>query len=190
MLRRLGFISGILTAVYVAAKSIDTLIWLNVTSPASRIRALGALRLQAIRARGSCSPRSCYSGCCPRRCCSIPRRAARRGWLFSRGRGWCAAAILLNRFVMTVQTLALPTLAFDEFLSYAAELAGDRQFRRRDRLRRHRLLPFLSIPAAVPAGERTRSLMFPGIDGFHWSFGHVLFLGLFFAIALTIAGTL
>src|SRR6185369_6189587 len=31
--------------------------------------------------------------------------------------------------------------------------------------------------------------MFPGIDGFHWSFGHVLFLSLFFAIALTIAGT-
>ena len=31
--------------------------------------------------------------------------------------------------------------------------------------------------------------MFPGVDGFHWSFGHVLFLGLFFAIALTIAGT-
>jgi glycine cleavage system H protein len=31
--------------------------------------------------------------------------------------------------------------------------------------------------------------MFPGVDGFHWSFGHVLFLGLFFAVALTIAAT-
>ena len=31
--------------------------------------------------------------------------------------------------------------------------------------------------------------MFPGVDGFHWSFGHVLFLGLFFAVALTICGT-
>jgi glycine cleavage system H lipoate-binding protein len=31
--------------------------------------------------------------------------------------------------------------------------------------------------------------VFPGVDGFHWSFGHVLFLGLFFAIALTIFGT-
>src|SRR5579863_2913028 len=28
--------------------------------------------------------------------------------------------------------------------------------------------------------------MFPGIDGFHWAFGHVLFLLLFFAVALTI----
>jgi hypothetical protein len=28
--------------------------------------------------------------------------------------------------------------------------------------------------------------MFPGIDGFHWTLGHVLFLSLFFAMALTI----
>lgn len=28
--------------------------------------------------------------------------------------------------------------------------------------------------------------MFPGIDGFHWTFGHVLFLMLFFAVVLTI----
>jgi len=27
--------------------------------------------------------------------------------------------IMLNRFVMTIQTLALPTLPFDQFLSYA-----------------------------------------------------------------------
>ena len=26
--------------------------------------------------------------------------------------------VLLNRFIMTIQTLALPTLAFDKFLSY------------------------------------------------------------------------
>src|SRR6201997_5696019 len=31
--RRLGFISGLLLAIYVAAKSIDTLVWLNITSP-------------------------------------------------------------------------------------------------------------------------------------------------------------
>lgn len=31
--------------------------------------------------------------------------------------------------------------------------------------------------------------MFPGIDGFHWTFGHVLFLSLFFAVAATIAMT-
>lgn len=31
--------------------------------------------------------------------------------------------------------------------------------------------------------------MFPGIDGFHWTFGHILFLSLFFAVALTIFTT-
>jgi len=31
--------------------------------------------------------------------------------------------------------------------------------------------------------------MFPGIDGFHWTFGHILFLCLFFAVALTIGIT-
>lgn len=31
--------------------------------------------------------------------------------------------------------------------------------------------------------------MFPGIDGFHWTLGHVLFLLLFFAVALTILVT-
>ena len=31
--------------------------------------------------------------------------------------------------------------------------------------------------------------MFPGIDGFHWTLGHVLFLSLFFAVVLTILVT-
>lgn len=31
--------------------------------------------------------------------------------------------------------------------------------------------------------------MFPGIDGFHWTFGHVLFVCLFFAVAVTIVAT-
>ena len=33
--RRLAFISGVLLAIYVAVKCIDTLIWLNYTSPAA-----------------------------------------------------------------------------------------------------------------------------------------------------------
>ncbi|HEV2469209.1 MAG TPA: hypothetical protein VGS78_08440 [Candidatus Sulfotelmatobacter sp.] len=31
--------------------------------------------------------------------------------------------------------------------------------------------------------------MFPGIDGFHWTFGHILFLSLFFLIVLAILAT-
>ena len=42
-----------------------------------------------------------------------PRLRARTGWLVTRGRPWPACGVALNRFVMTVQTLALPTLSFD-----------------------------------------------------------------------------
>jgi glycine cleavage system H lipoate-binding protein len=32
--------------------------------------------------------------------------------------------------------------------------------------------------------------MFPGVDGFHWTFGHIFFLAVFFAVVLTILVTL
>src|SRR5690349_8402785 len=32
--------------------------------------------------------------------------------------------------------------------------------------------------------------MFPGINGFHWSFAHIVFLVLFFGVVLTILATL
>lgn len=32
--------------------------------------------------------------------------------------------------------------------------------------------------------------MFPGVDGFHWTFAHIVFLSLFFTVLLTILGTL
>ncbi len=32
--------------------------------------------------------------------------------------------------------------------------------------------------------------MFPGVDGFHWTFAHIVFLTLFFSVLLTILGTL
>src|ERR1700757_4500868 len=31
--------------------------------------------------------------------------------------------------------------------------------------------------------------MFPGVDGFHWSFGHIVFLSLFFVVLLTLLAT-
>lgn len=31
--------------------------------------------------------------------------------------------------------------------------------------------------------------MFPGVNGFHWTFGHILFVSVFFAVLLTVAGT-
>ncbi len=46
-----------------------------------------------------------------------PQLRARRGWLVSAAVLACLG-VALNRFVLTVQTLALPTLSFDPFLSY------------------------------------------------------------------------
>jgi Ni/Fe-hydrogenase subunit HybB-like protein len=47
----------------------------------------------------------------------MPFTARKRGWLVC-GAALACAGVLLNRFVFTVQTLALPTLVFDEFLQY------------------------------------------------------------------------
>ena len=117
LLRRLGFISGVLLAVYVAAKSIDTLIWLNLHLAVRRVRALAVLLVQAIRPSDPVRRDRTL-----RTRAGIPadvsaRRHRSRGWLLT-GAAMACAGVLLNRFVLTVQTLALPTLAFDEFLKY------------------------------------------------------------------------
>jgi molybdopterin-containing oxidoreductase family membrane subunit len=116
VLRRLGFISGVLTAIYVAAKSVDTLEWLNVTSPALGFapwehyayRPFGAWLMLA---------EIVLFGLLPAVLLLHPKTSSRRGWLLT-GASLVCCGILLNRFIMTVQTLALPTLPFDEFLSY------------------------------------------------------------------------
>ena len=46
-----------------------------------------------------------------------PKTSARRGLLIVAALLVCSG-ILVNRFVMTIQTLALPTLPFDQFISY------------------------------------------------------------------------
>jgi molybdopterin-containing oxidoreductase family membrane subunit len=42
---------------------------------------------------------------------------ARTGWLVSAAAMACCG-VALNRFVQTVQTLAVPTLSFDKFMTY------------------------------------------------------------------------
>jgi len=51
-------------------------------------------------------------------------------WLITAASLACVG-IVINRFVMTIQTLALPTLPFDQFLSYVPELAGSGNISRR-----------------------------------------------------------
>lgn len=114
--RRLGLISGGLLGIYVAAKSIDTIIWLNFTSPSAGFApwqyythkpfGISILFVEIV-----------LFGLFPAVLLTFRKTASHRGWLLSAAAMACAG-VLLNRFVLTVQTLALPTLPFDEFLSY------------------------------------------------------------------------
>jgi menaquinone reductase, integral membrane subunit len=116
LFRRLGFISGSLLGIYVAAKSIDTLIWLNYTSQAE-----GFEPWQFYSYRPFGTPilfvEIVLLGLVPAFLLTFRKTANRKGLLLT-GAALACAGILLNRFVLTIQTLALPTLPFDEFLQY------------------------------------------------------------------------
>jgi len=94
----------------------DTLIWLNFTSPAE-----GFAPWQYYIYKPFGTPvlfaEIVVFGLLPAFLLTFRRTAERRGWLLF-GAGLACCGILMNRFVMTVQTLALPTLQFDSFLSY------------------------------------------------------------------------
>ena len=112
----LARISGLLLSVYVLAKTLDTLIWINRTSPG-----LGFLASQYY----DWQPFGTWilfteiviCGLVPALILLTPRLRARREWLIP-GAALACCGIALNRYVQTVQTLALPTLSFDKFLSY------------------------------------------------------------------------
>jgi molybdopterin-containing oxidoreductase family membrane subunit len=116
VLQLLGRISGLLLGVYVLAKTVDTLVWINRTSPESGFAAeqfygwapFGTWILFA---------EIVLFGLVPAAILLTPKMRARRGWLVGAAALACCG-VTLNRFVQTVQTLALPTLPFDKFLSY------------------------------------------------------------------------
>ncbi|MGB7848625.1 MAG: NrfD/PsrC family molybdoenzyme membrane anchor subunit [Candidatus Acidiferrum sp.] len=114
--RKLGFISGVLLGTYVAAKAIDTLVWLNVTSPAV---GFAPWDFYAYKPFGSALlfAEIVPLGLLPAFLLCVPLTARKRGWLVC-GAVLACGGVLLNRFVLTVQTLALPTLPFDDFLQY------------------------------------------------------------------------
>jgi len=116
VLRRLGFISGVLLAIYVAAKSVDTLVWLNITLPRLEV-APWLFYIHKPFGVPLVFTEMVILGLLPAFLLTYRRSAARRGWLLG-GAALACAGVLLNRFRLTVQTLALPTLAFDEFLHY------------------------------------------------------------------------
>jgi menaquinone reductase, integral membrane subunit len=112
----LGRISGMLLTVYVLAKTIDTLIWINRTSPGA---GFAAWEYYSWKPFGTwiLFAEIVLFGLVPALILLSPRRRARTNWLVSAATLACLG-IGLNRLVMTLQTLALPTLSFDPFLSY------------------------------------------------------------------------
>jgi molybdopterin-containing oxidoreductase family membrane subunit len=116
VLQLLGRISGLLLAVYVLAKTVDTLIWINRTSPE---RGFPASQYYSWNPFGTwiLFAEIVVFGLLPALVLLTPRLRARTGWLVAAATMACTG-VALNRFVMTVQTLALPTLSFDPFLSY------------------------------------------------------------------------
>jgi menaquinone reductase, integral membrane subunit len=116
VLQLLGRISGLLLAVYVLAKTVDTLVWINRTSPhagfpAAQFYGWKPFGIEILFAE------IVLFGLVPAIVLLLPRLRARRGLLVMAAALACCG-VTLNRFVQTVQTLALPTLPFDKFLSY------------------------------------------------------------------------
>jgi molybdopterin-containing oxidoreductase family membrane subunit len=115
--RTLAKTSGVLLGAYVLLKCVDTLIWLNATSQ-----------------RAGFAPSQYYSwpgfgtwilfleivvfGLVPAYMLVRPALRGQAGWRVTAALLACAG-IALNRYVLTIQTLALPTLPFDEVLTYA-----------------------------------------------------------------------
>ena len=116
VLELLGRISGLLLGVYVLAKTVDTLVWINRTSPES---GFPAAQYYSWRPFGTwiLFAEIVAFGLIPALILLTPRLRARPRWLVSAAAMACCG-VALNRFVMTVQTLAVPTLSFDRFLSY------------------------------------------------------------------------
>jgi menaquinone reductase, integral membrane subunit len=117
VLQLLGRISGLLLGVYVIAKGIDTLIWINRTSPDSGFPAAQYYSWQPF-GTWILFAEIVLFGLIPALILLAPRLRARSGWLISAAAMACFG-VALNRFVMTVQTLAVPTLSFDKFLTYS-----------------------------------------------------------------------
>jgi menaquinone reductase, integral membrane subunit len=113
----LGKLSGLMMAAYVGLKSIDTLIWMNNTSPRLGFAAHSFYRNEPfgtwllVVGLGVC-------GLAPALVLLTPKLRARRAWLIPAAALVCCG-VALNRFALTIQTLAAPTLPFDEFMTYA-----------------------------------------------------------------------
>jgi menaquinone reductase, integral membrane subunit len=112
----LGRISGKLLIVYVLAKTVDTLLWINSTAPGTGTHPFYFYQWQPFGTWILLAEILLF-GLVPALMLLSPKVRANLPALL-----WASAlacgGVVLNRFVMTIQTLSLPTLPFGEFLVY------------------------------------------------------------------------
>jgi menaquinone reductase, integral membrane subunit len=112
----LGKLSGNLLIIYVMAKSVDTLIWLNRTATASGFHPFEFYSHEPF-GTWVLFTEIVLLGLLPALVLRSSKLRDRTGLLVGAATMACLG-VAFNRFVMTVQTLALPTLPFDRLLSY------------------------------------------------------------------------
>ena len=114
---RLARLSGRLMLAYVAFKALDTIIWINRTAPASGVRPFWFYAWQPF---GSwiLFAEILLFGLLPGLILFNRRSLTEERWRVT-GALLACVGIVLNRFVMTIQTLSLPTLPFEGFGTYA-----------------------------------------------------------------------
>lgn len=115
--RLLAKISGSLLIFYVLLKSMDTLKWLNSTVPSHDLSAM-SYYIHEPFSIWILFAEIILFGLVPALFFLFGARRLSNGWLVLNAAIVCCG-ILLNRFVMTIQTLAVPTLPFDKFMLYA-----------------------------------------------------------------------
>jgi molybdopterin-containing oxidoreductase family membrane subunit len=113
----LARISGGLLVVYVLLKAVDTLVWINGTLPRVGVQAYNYY-LRPPFGSWILVAEIVVLGLAPALLLTFRRTREREGWAVA-GAALACAGVALNRFVMTIQTLALPTLPFDRFLTYS-----------------------------------------------------------------------
>lgn len=113
----LAKISGGLLLVYVVLKGIDSLVWINATSPKTGVQ-VSSFYAHPPFGTWVLFAEVVLLGLVPAALLLSRRVRARTGLLVLAATMACAG-VVLNRYVMTIQTLALPSLPFDSFLSYS-----------------------------------------------------------------------
>jgi molybdopterin-containing oxidoreductase family membrane subunit len=116
VLQSLGKISGTLLIFYVLLKTIDTIVWINSTTPSLGFTAASFYKFTSFGTWIMFTEIVGF-GLIPALMLLNKKLRASSGWLVTAALLACAG-IVINRFVLTIQTLALPTLPFDVFMSY------------------------------------------------------------------------